>query len=97
VAAIATDRVVPVRRSAALAIGGQVALMRDIDTIDSDLRLIATLRNAARERAGPPPSITVADALLDERHELIGWFQRMVGHWGRTDFDAPYRTVGRIY
>jgi hypothetical protein len=32
---------------------------------------VATLRRAARERAGPPPSIDVADALLDERRELI--------------------------
>jgi hypothetical protein len=44
--------------------------MRDIETIDSELRLEATLRRAARERGGPLPSIDVADALLDERHEL---------------------------
>jgi hypothetical protein len=41
--------------------------MRDIDTIDSELRLLATLRRAARERGCPLPSIDVADALLDER------------------------------
>jgi hypothetical protein len=46
--------------------------MRDIETIDSELRL-ATLRRAARERGGPPPSMGVADALLDERRELAGW------------------------
>jgi hypothetical protein len=40
--------------------------VRDIDTIDSELRLAAALRRAARERGGPLPSITVADALLDE-------------------------------
>jgi hypothetical protein len=39
--------------------------MRDLDTIDSELRLVAALRRAARER-GPLPSIDVADALLDE-------------------------------
>jgi hypothetical protein len=31
--------------------------MHDIDTIDSELRLVATLRRAARERGGPLPSI----------------------------------------
>ena len=43
--------------------------MRDIETIDSELRLVAALRRAARERGGPLPSIAVADALLDERRE----------------------------
>jgi hypothetical protein len=46
--------------------------MRDIDTIDSELCLVAALRRAARERGGPLPSIAVADALLDERRELTG-------------------------
>jgi hypothetical protein len=49
--------------------GGQV---RDTETIDSELRLVAALRRAARERGGPLPSIDVADALLDERRELTG-------------------------
>ena len=44
--------------------------MRDIETIDSELPLVATLRRAARERSGPLPSIAVADALLDERLRL---------------------------
>jgi len=44
--------------------------MRDIETIDSELRLVAALRRAAQERGGPLPSIDVADALLDERREL---------------------------
>ena len=42
-------------------------------TIDSELRLVAALRRAARERGGPLPSIDVADALLDERRELTEW------------------------
>jgi hypothetical protein len=46
--------------------------MRGIDTIDSELRLVAVLRRAARERGGPPPSIYAADALLDERREWAG-------------------------
>lgn len=42
--------------------------MRDIGTIDSELRLVAALRRAAHERGGPLPSIAEVDALLDERH-----------------------------
>jgi hypothetical protein len=44
--------------------------MRGLETIDSELESVAALRRAAREREGPLPSITVADLLLDERHEL---------------------------
>ena len=45
--------------------------MRDIE-VDSELRPVATLRRAARERSGPLLSIDVADALLDGRSELAG-------------------------
>jgi hypothetical protein len=41
--------------------------------VDSELRLVAALRRAARELAGPLPSIAVADALLDEHRELTEW------------------------
>ena len=44
--------------------------MRDIATIDAELRLRVAIRRAARERGGPLPSIDVADALLDERRDL---------------------------
>jgi hypothetical protein len=44
--------------------------MRDLDSIDAELQLVAALRQAARERGGPLPSIDVADALLDERRKL---------------------------
>jgi hypothetical protein len=44
--------------------------MRNFETIDSELRLVAALRCAAWERGGPLPSIAVADALLEERGEL---------------------------
>ncbi len=44
--------------------------MRDIDTIDSELQLVAGLCRADRERGGPLPTIDVADARLDERREL---------------------------
>ena len=43
------------------------ARVRDIETIDSELRLAAALRHAARARGKPLPSIDVADALRDER------------------------------
>jgi hypothetical protein len=46
------------------------ARIRDVETIDSELQLVAVLRHAARERGGPLPSIGVADELLDERREL---------------------------
>jgi hypothetical protein len=41
--------------------------MRDIEIIDAELRLVAALRFAARERGGALLSIDVADAFLDER------------------------------
>jgi hypothetical protein len=41
--------------------------MRDIDTIDSELRLVAVLRRAARERGWALRLPDVVDALLDER------------------------------
>jgi hypothetical protein len=47
--------------------------MRDIETIDSERRLVAAVRRAARGRGGPLPSIAVADVLLDERRELTDW------------------------
>ena len=50
--------------------------MRDIETIDSELRLVVPLRRAARERDGPLPSIDVADVLLDERRELASRLRR---------------------
>jgi hypothetical protein len=44
--------------------------MRDIETLDSELRLVALFRLVALEWGGPLPSISVVDALLDERREL---------------------------
>jgi hypothetical protein len=46
------------------------AASRVLETIDSELRLVAALRRAARDRGGPLPSIDLAEALLDERREL---------------------------
>jgi hypothetical protein len=52
--------------------------MRDIDTIDSELRSVTALRRAAREQGVPLPSIDLADALLDER-SLLGAARAAVG------------------
>jgi hypothetical protein len=44
--------------------------MRDLDTIDAELRLLAAVRASIREHGGPQPSIGQVDELLDERTEL---------------------------
>jgi hypothetical protein len=49
----------------------QAAALRDLDTIDSELRLLAAVRWASREHGGEPSSRQV-DELLDERNELTG-------------------------
>ena len=60
----------PWRVSACTCVRTYAPRMRDIETIDSGLRLVATLRRAARERGEPLPPIAMADALLDERRKL---------------------------
>jgi len=47
------------------------AHVRDLDTIDSELRLLAAVRRSIREHGGEPSSRQV-DELLDERNELAG-------------------------
>ena len=49
----------------------QAPRMRDLDTIDSELRLLAAVRWSIREHGGEPSSHLV-DGLLDERNELTG-------------------------
>jgi hypothetical protein len=44
--------------------------MRDIETIDGELRLLAAVRRTARELSGRTPSTELIDALLDERAAL---------------------------
>ena len=57
--------------------------MRDRETIDSELRLVAALRRAARERGGPLPSIHLADALLyGASTDLMTSLSREVFHLG---------------
>jgi hypothetical protein len=46
--------------------------MRNLDIIDSELRLLVAVRRACREIDGRVPSITLVDALPDERTELTG-------------------------
>jgi hypothetical protein len=41
----------------------------DIETIDSELRLLVAIRRMVRETEGRPPN-TARDALLDERRKL---------------------------
>jgi hypothetical protein len=45
---------------------------RDRDAIERELRLLASVRSAYRERGGVMPSIDQMDALLDELIELTG-------------------------
>jgi hypothetical protein len=40
---------------------------RAIDVIDSELRLVADIRQACREQGWPTPTTDRADELLDER------------------------------
>jgi hypothetical protein len=41
--------------------------MRDLEVIDSELRLLAAVRRVCRQLDGRVPSIGPVDALLDER------------------------------
>jgi hypothetical protein len=41
--------------------------MRDIEVIDSELRLLLAIRSMVREEEGRPPSTTRIDGLLDEQ------------------------------
>lgn len=43
--------------------------MRDLEVIDSELRLLLAIRHMAREEEGRPPSTTRIDELLDERSD----------------------------
>jgi hypothetical protein len=41
--------------------------MRDLEVIDSELRLLLAIRRMVREEEGRPPNTARIDALLDER------------------------------
>jgi hypothetical protein len=62
--------------------------MRDLETIDSELRLVAAaLRRAAQERDEPLPSTAPMDELLDERLAHLAA--------GPRDLSASYRGNSR--
>ena len=45
---------------------------RDRDTIERELRLLASVRDAYRERGKEMPSLAQMDALLDELNDMEG-------------------------
>jgi hypothetical protein len=68
--------------------------MRDLETIDSELRLLAAVRWSIRQHGGEPSNRQV-DELLDERNKLAGSqpgrtpridprFVRVVHRWVRV-------------
>jgi hypothetical protein len=59
-----------------------LGFVRDLDTIDAELRLLAAVRRSIREHGGEPSSRQV-DELLDER----------LTHRGRLGEDAAVDTV----
>ena len=52
--------------------------MRDLDTVDFELRLLAAVRRCVREHGGQPSSRYV-DELLDERNDLTGSWTALRG------------------
>ena len=56
---------------AAPALPLRFVIMRDRETIDSELRLLAAVRRSIREHGGEPSSRQI-DELLGERAELTG-------------------------
>jgi hypothetical protein len=51
--------------------------MRDLEVIDSELRLLLAIRHMAREAEGRPPSTAHLDALLDERAAALASSKRL--------------------
>jgi hypothetical protein len=51
--------------------------MRDMEVIDSELRLLAAVRRVAVDH-GVVPSSTHVDALLDERLSVAAWWRDLV-------------------
>jgi hypothetical protein len=58
--------------------------MRDIETIDGELRLLARVWGAARHMTGRTPSTAHIDDLLDERAAAAG-AKAVVGHVARLN------------
>jgi hypothetical protein len=45
--------------------------VRDIGTIDAEVRLLLAIRHMVREEEGRPPSTARIDQLVDERSSLL--------------------------
>jgi hypothetical protein len=52
--------------------GAEDSSIRDRETIERELRLLADVRDAYRERGKETPSLAQIDALLDELNEVDG-------------------------
>jgi hypothetical protein len=65
--------------------GAEDGKIRDRDTIERELRLLASARDAHRERGKAMPSIEQMDELLDELIELEG---RGKHRWENDNSDA---------
>jgi hypothetical protein len=64
---------------------------RDRDAIERELRLLASVRSAYRERGGALPSISQMDALLDELLELEQSADPQWANGSRGPMSNPYR------
>ena len=64
---------------------------RDRDVIERELRLLASVRNAYRERGGALPSINQVDELLDELLELDEHANLQQGNGTRGSTTNPCR------
>ena len=70
--------------------------MRDLDTIDSELRLPAAVRRVCREQGGRVPAIGPVDELLDERPRANGKLTRLSktpSLWSLTALFANHRVI----
>ena len=51
--------------------GPKLRAMRDIETIDSELRLLLAIRRMVREEEGRPPNSARIDAVLEKQRTLV--------------------------
>jgi hypothetical protein len=64
---------------------------RDRDAIERELRLLASVRSAYRERGGALPSMSQMDELLDELLELDGARNHQQDNGTRDSTSNPCR------
>ena len=72
-------------------IGADEEDTRDRDAIERELRLLASVRSAYRERGGALPSISQMDTLLDELLELKRTVDPQRGNGTRGSTSNPCR------